>query len=52
MLPMPAFGWKLSDAQIAAVATFLRTSWGNRASAVSAATVAELRKTLRDNDAD
>ncbi len=44
---MPAFGWKLSDAQIAAVATFVRNSWGNEASAVSEDDVKSLRKTLR-----
>jgi mono/diheme cytochrome c family protein len=44
---MPAFGWKLSDAQIAAVATFVRNSWGNQASTVSEDDVKSLRKTLR-----
>ena len=31
---MPAFAWKLDDAQIAAVATYVRNSWGNAAPAV------------------
>lgn len=41
---MPPFGSALKDAQIAAVATYVRTSWGNKASAVDAATVARIRK--------
>jgi mono/diheme cytochrome c family protein len=28
---MPAFGWQLTDAQIAAVTTFIRNSWGHAA---------------------
>lgn len=41
---MPAFGWRLSDAQVADVASFVRASWGNQAGAVDAAQVAKLRK--------
>jgi mono/diheme cytochrome c family protein len=37
---MPAWGQNLSDGQIASVVTFVRSSWGNRAPAVSAADVA------------
>jgi mono/diheme cytochrome c family protein len=33
---MPPFNWKLSDEQIAAVATFVRNAWGNAASVVTA----------------
>jgi mono/diheme cytochrome c family protein len=33
---MPAFGWQLSDAQIAAVATYVRNSWGHAAPATGA----------------
>jgi mono/diheme cytochrome c family protein len=40
---MPAFDWKLSDAEIADLATYLRSAWGNAASPVSAATVAGIR---------
>jgi mono/diheme cytochrome c family protein len=43
---MPAFGWKLNDAQIAAVLTFIRNSWGNAASAVSSADVADRKAAL------
>lgn len=43
---MPAYEWKLSDAQVAAVATYARNSWGNSAPAVDPKRVAELRKDL------
>jgi mono/diheme cytochrome c family protein len=43
---MPAFAWKLSDDEVASVATFVRNSWGNRAPAVQRAGVAKLRKRL------
>jgi mono/diheme cytochrome c family protein len=36
---MPAWGQNLSDGQIASVVTFIRSSWGNRAGAVTAADV-------------
>ena len=45
-LAMPAYGWKLGDAEVAAVATYVRNGWGNRAPPVSAATVAKLRRKL------
>ena len=40
---MPAFGWRLSDEEVADVVTFVRSSWGNRATAVDASQVHELR---------
>jgi len=40
---MPAFGWKLTDPQAAAVLTYIRNSWGNAAPAVTARQVSELR---------
>jgi mono/diheme cytochrome c family protein len=43
-LSMPSFGWKLSDAQIAAVATYVRNSWGNAAPEVRAGDVGKLRR--------
>lgn len=46
-LSMPAFHWKLDDAQVAAVATYARNSWGNQARAVDAREVADLRARLR-----
>jgi len=45
-MTMPSFAWKLSDAEIADVLTFLRNSWGNRAAAVDADTVKKLRGKL------
>jgi mono/diheme cytochrome c family protein len=45
-LSMPSFAWKLSDQEIADVATFIRNSWGNQAQAVGVSQVAELRKKL------
>jgi mono/diheme cytochrome c family protein len=45
-LTMPSFAWKLTDQEIADVATFLRNSWGNEASGVSASDVREVRKQL------
>ena len=36
---MPAFGISLSDAQVAAVVSYIRGAWGNRAGAVAAADV-------------
>ena len=44
---MPSFAWKLSDQQIADVATYVRNSWGNRAEPVSADAVSDLRGKLR-----
>jgi mono/diheme cytochrome c family protein len=40
---MPSLGYRLSDEQIAAVVTYVRNSWGNAASSVSAETVKALR---------
>jgi mono/diheme cytochrome c family protein len=36
---MPAWHGKLTDAQIAAVLTYIRTSWGNKASPITEAQV-------------
>ncbi|MDB5632129.1 MAG: hypothetical protein JWR49_984 [Tardiphaga sp.] len=43
---MPAFDWRLSDAQVAAVLTYVRNSWGNAAAAVPASAVADQRASL------
>jgi len=40
---MPSLGYRLSDSQLAAVVTYIRNSFGNAASAVTAETVQELR---------
>jgi mono/diheme cytochrome c family protein len=47
-LSMPAFDWKLSDDQIAALATYIRSSWGNSASAVSSSDVKSMRQSVRN----
>ncbi|HKD52586.1 MAG TPA: c-type cytochrome [Steroidobacteraceae bacterium] len=41
---MPAFGWQLTDAQIAAVTTFVRNSWGHAAPATSSGEVHDVRE--------
>lgn len=41
---MPPFGHQLSDAQVAAVASFIRQSWGNRAPAVGTMEVYRVRE--------
>ena len=43
---MPAFDWRLGDAQVAAVLTYIRNNWGNAAGSVSANTVASQRAAL------
>lgn len=43
---MPAFDWKLKDNEIAAVATYVRNSWGNSAPPVPPDKVKSLRDTL------
>lgn len=43
---MPAYNWKLSDEEIAAVATFVRNAWGNAAPTVTADEVRSLRGKL------
>ncbi len=49
-LSMPAFNWKLSDDQVAAVATYIRNSWGNAASVVSASEVKKLRAAVKSGE--
>ena len=46
--PMTAFKNLLNDEELAAVLTFVRNSWGNSASSISAATVAEVRAATAD----
>ncbi len=45
-LTMPDFGWRLSDPEVAALATFVRQSWSNDAAVVSAAQVKAVRSSL------
>jgi mono/diheme cytochrome c family protein len=42
-LGMPDFGWRLSNAEVAQLLTFIRNSWGNRAPSVSPREVADVR---------
>jgi mono/diheme cytochrome c family protein len=43
---MPSFGWTLSDDQIAAVSTYVRNAWGNRAPPVDPTMVGKTRRAL------
>ena len=44
---MPAFGWNLSDENVADVLTYVRNTWGNAAPAVSSGNVKGVREALR-----
>lgn len=44
---MPSFAWKLSDQEVADVATYVRNAWGNRAPAVDPRQVAKVRSRLK-----
>ena len=46
-LTMPSFAWKLSDSEAADVANYVRNSWGNAASPVSAGEAEKVRKSSR-----
>lgn len=41
---MPSFDWKMNDQQMADILTYVRTSWGNQGTEVTAADVAAMRK--------
>jgi mono/diheme cytochrome c family protein len=43
---MPAFDWRLEDAQVAAVLTYIRNNWGNAAGPVPAGVVTSQRASL------
>jgi mono/diheme cytochrome c family protein len=43
---MPSYADKLSDPEIASVATYVRNTWGNAAPRVTASQVAALRRRL------
>jgi mono/diheme cytochrome c family protein len=43
---MPSFAWRLSDAEVAAVVTYIRNAWGNAASPVSIGDVSTMRQAL------
>jgi len=42
-LAMPGFAWRMNDQEVAALASFVRTGWGNKASAVTAQQVHQVR---------
>ncbi len=46
-LAMPGFGQRLSDDEVAKLATFIRQGWSNNAPAVTGDQVADVRKTLK-----
>jgi mono/diheme cytochrome c family protein len=48
---MPSFAWKLNDQQLADLLTYIRNSWGNRASPVTGDDVAKVRTGLRGDKA-
>jgi hypothetical protein len=45
---MPGWGLLLDDNQIAAIASYIRRSWGNKAPPVQSATVAQVRRATID----
>jgi mono/diheme cytochrome c family protein len=45
---MPAYGWKLTDEEIANVLTFVRNHWGNVAAPVEASKVGAIREKLQE----
>ncbi|MGH6829374.1 MAG: c-type cytochrome [Rhizomicrobium sp.] len=45
---MPSFAWKLDDAQVADILTYVRNAWSNRAAPVSAEEVAAVRAALKE----
>jgi mono/diheme cytochrome c family protein len=47
---MPSFGWMLNDDQVAAVATYVRNAWGNRAPPVDATMVGKTRHALEQRN--
>jgi mono/diheme cytochrome c family protein len=47
---MPSYAWQLNDAQVAAVATYVRNSWGHAAGAVSESAVDKVRKSAPASD--
>ena len=46
-LGMPGFAWRLSNEEVAQLLTFIRSSWGNQASSVTAGEVARVRGSLK-----
>lgn len=51
-LTMPDFAWRLSDDDVAQLLSFVRSSWGNQASAVKPAQVSDIRETIAPEKRD
>jgi glucose/arabinose dehydrogenase/mono/diheme cytochrome c family protein len=49
-VPMTPFGGMLDDNEIAAVLTYVRNSFGNKASAISPSKVKEVRESIKDKE--
>lgn len=49
---MPGYGWTMEDQELANLLTFIRSGWGNQASAVTADAVAERRRALGTRSPD
>jgi mono/diheme cytochrome c family protein len=47
-LAMPPFGWRYDDVDVAELATFVRSNWGNSAAPVTGVQVAKVRKQPSD----
>lgn len=45
-LAMPGFAWRLTDDEVAQLATFVRESWGNQAPKVEATEVGSIRRAI------
>lgn len=48
-LAMPDFAWRLSDNEVAELATFVRSAWGNHGSKVATDSVSEVRDALPED---
>ena len=48
---MPGVGWRLSDDEVAQLASFVRQSWGNQAPKVDAAQVGPIRQAVEKEKA-
>ncbi|SDR26204.1 Cytochrome c, mono-and diheme variants [Paraburkholderia fungorum] len=48
-LAMPGFGWRYDDEDVAQLATFIRSSWGNQGAVVTADQVAKVRAKIAAN---
>ena len=46
---MPAFDWRLNDAQVAAVLTYIRNNWDNAAAPVSESAITSQRSSLSNS---